>query len=405
MGRSVIVVGGGISGLAAAARLADCGCKVTLLEAKNRFGGRILTRQSAGNIVELGAEFVHGKNESMDAVLREARLNAAPVSEKNQLFANGNLREVDLWSRAGEVISKVDPRHPDEAFAYFLAKQAFDAETKQIAHGFVEGFNASDARKIGAHSLLRAEFSAGAEAEKQIRLVEGYQSLVDHLVGKARNRGATLILNSPVQSVEWKHGAVLIAEFRADAAVITLPLGVLKSGIVNFSPALQHKSDAIEGLQFGNVIKLIYVFERAWWPEKNFGFIHNFNAAIPTWWSDSRGPVIVGWVAGPKADALQNRSHEKLRANGLEILNEIFGKIEEPVDFQFHDWRRDGNIQGAYSYIPVNGLDLPKLLAVPVEDTLFFAGEATAMDAQMGTVSGALESGLRTAREVLRLPT
>jgi monoamine oxidase len=113
----------------------------------------------------------------------------------------------------------------------------------------------------------------------------------------------------------------------------------------------------------------------------------------------------VGWVAGRKAETLVDLSPEVFREKGLEILKNFFGKCEEPVDFQFHNWRSDKNIGGAYSYIPVNGLDLPKLLAAPIEETLFFAGEATAMDAQMGTVSGALESGLRAAREVLSLPT
>jgi monoamine oxidase len=405
MGRSVIIVGGGVSGLAAAAELAQAGCGVTLLEGKDRFGGRILTRRSAGHIVELGAEFVHGKNESMANVLREVDLELEPVSEKNQIFANGRLREVDLWGRASDVISKIDPRHPDETFSEFLSKQSLDAETKQIALGFVEGFNASDAKKIGAHSLLRAEFSAGDATDQQTRIRNGYQSLVDHLIEKARSAGAGLHLNARVQSVRWKRGEVLVDSHAADSALITLPLGVLKAGQVRFTPDLVHKKDAIEGLHFGNVIKLVFVFNRAWWPESNFGFIHDFNAPIPTWWSDSRGPVLVGWVAGRKADALLNAPRDELRQMGLEILKRLFGRIEEPLDFQWQDWSRDETIRGACSYIPVNGLDLPKVLAAPVEETLFFAGEATATDAQMGTVTGALESGLRAAREVLRLPT
>ena len=402
MGRKVIVVGGGISGLTAAGELARGGCEVTLLEAKDHFGGRILTRKGAGQVVELGAEFIHGKNANLEAVIREAGLATIGAKEKNQLFEDGKLREVDLWKQAGDVIEKIDLHHRDESFSEFLSREKFDVETKQMALGFVEGFNASDAKVIGAHSLLRAEFSAGDEGEKQARIADGYEPLVKYLVRKAQAAGAILKTESPVRSVEWKRGEVNLDGTRADAAVITLPLGVLKVGSVLFSPALTQKAEAIRDLRFGNVIKMVFVFERVWWPEANFGFIHDFNAAIPTWWSDARGPVIVGWVAGPKAEAIRDSSRKELRETGLGILKRIFGKVEEPVDFQFHDWSHDENIRGAYSYIPVNGLDLPKLLAAPIEDTLFFAGEATAMDAQMGTVSGALETGLRAAREVLR---
>jgi len=405
MGKRVIVVGGGISGLTAAAELAQGGCDVTLLEAGNRLGGRILTHRTHGHLVELGAEFVHGHSEEMEEALKAARLQKMHVSKKNQILSDGNLREVDIWGRAGEVISNIDPLKPDEPFIDFLRAQDFDKDTKRMTLGFVEGFNASDARRIGAHALLRAEFSAGDEGDKQKRIAQGYKALPESFAEKAKSAGAKIHLNVSARSVFWKRGEVKVESLTAEAAVITVPLGVLKRGGLEFRPSLIHKQDAINGLQFGNVVKLIFVFERAWWPEANFGFIHDYEAEIPTWWSDARGPVLVGWAAGPKADRLLNQSPRALRRIGLDILEHIFGRIEEPVDFQYYDWSSDENIRGAYSYIPVNGLDLPKVLAEPIEDTLFFAGEATATDAQMGTVSGALSTGLRAAREVLLLPT
>jgi monoamine oxidase len=139
--------------------------------------------------------------------------------------------------------------------------------------------------------------------------------------------------------------------------------------------------------------------------ETDFGFVHAFEEAIPTWWSDSRGPVLVGWAAGPKGEAMLDLSARELRAKGIETMAQIFSRRVEEIEkelagFEFYDWRADVDIGGAYSYLPVNGLDLPKELAAPVEGTLFFAGEATAMDAQMGTVSGAIESGFRVVKEI-----
>jgi len=82
----------------------------------------------------------------------------------------------------------------------------------------------------------------------------------------------------------------------------------------------------------------------------------------------------------------------------LRVLPSANGRPELVASYT-HNWTQDPHVRGAYSYIPVGGLFLPKQLAAPVEHTLFFAGEATALDGQMGTVFGALESGHRAARE------
>jgi monoamine oxidase len=117
---------------------------------------------------------------------------------------------------------------------------------------------------------------------------------------------------------------------------------------------------------------------------------------------------LTGWAGGPKADALSTQSPAQLEKLALTILQRIFGAAslrKQLLSSHSYNWANDPHIRGAYSYIPVNGLDLPKTLAAPVEGTLFFAGEATVADAQTGTVFGALESGLRAAREILGIKT
>jgi monoamine oxidase len=415
--KRVVVIGAGVSGLIAARGLAQKGCEVTLLEAKERLGGRILTRRVGNAIAELGAEFVHGRGERMLQAIREAKLELIDASAKNRLFHDGKLKEVDLWERVGEVIGKIDPGEPDTSFGDWLARSSFDAESKEMALGFVEGFNASDARIVGAHGLLRAEYASGQnEGDKQARVRDGYEALIASLSDSATRAGVKVQLNARVRLVKWSRGKVEVAledgrRFEADAAIVTLPLGVLKSGRVVFEPSLVHKREAIKDLQFGNVAKLVFVFQTRWWEEakleKDFGFIHSFAEPIPTWWSDPRRTVLVGWAAGPKGERMLDQSAVSLKQTGLEVMARIFSREprsleSELIAFEFHDWRSDPDIGGAYSYIPVNGLDLPKALAAPVEDTLFFAGEATAMDAQMGTVSGAVESGFRVVEEATR---
>jgi monoamine oxidase len=186
---------------------------------------------------------------------------------------------------------------------------------------------------------------------------------------------------------------------------LTLPLGVWKAETIDLHPFPREKQTAIRELEFGNVFKVILRFRERWWPIGD-GFYMAMNEPLPTWWTDPRGPVITGWAGGSKAESLLSLSAPKLRIFCLDTLRRIFA---EPVSklrtglvaLHFHHWENDPDIRGAYSYIPVDGLNLPGIFAAPVAETLFFAGEATVTDAQMGTVFGALDTGLRAAHEIV----
>jgi monoamine oxidase len=237
--------------------------------------------------------------------------------------------------------------------------------------------------------------------------------LVQFLADKARTHGAVLLNGVDVRGVRWRRGHVEVdtlrggmpETFAGDAAIITLPLGVLKAGTVRFEPPVSEKREAINGIEFGHVVKIILTFRQCWWGA-DFGFVHSLDERIPTWWSNKAHPILVGWAGGTAADALLKCSAQELEDQSLDILQRAFSTPASEIRSQLvsvhsHNWAADPNIRGAYSYLPVNGLFLPRLLGDPVEDTLFFAGEATARDAQMGTVFGALESGQRAARELL----
>ncbi len=380
--RNVIIIGGGIAGLAAAADLE--GCRVTLLEAKARFGGRIHTVRTRGGNVELGAEFIHGQNESLLATVREAHLSTHDVSNRNRLFADARLEFVDIWETFSRLIECIDPREPDRSIRSFMESQNLDARTRETMLAFAEGFNAADSDKLSAHALRRAEYSAEQiNGAKQMRIDEGYSALIDSLVDRARDRGTVLLNDVCVSRVSWRPGSVEVhalrngaaESFAADAAIITLPLGVLKAHTVVFDPPLLHKEEAIAGLEFGQVLKITFVFREFWWKGADFGFIHALDEPIRTWWSNPNGPLIVGWTGGPGANPLLHDSAADLETVGLDTLARIFSTSAMTIRAQLasmhtHNWARDPHALGAYSSIPINGLFLPKLLGAPVEATL-----------------------------------
>ena len=195
---------------------------------------------------------------------------------------------------------------------------------------------------------------------------------------------------------------------------------------MRFDPALPAKQRALAGLEMGQVFKIVLRFREAFWEKPEFlkerraksvlndrgvglNFLHAPGAEVPVWWTSLpvRSPVLVGYVGAVTAEQLLAEEAPSRLERSLVALSEVFAvprrELEELLDASAsHDWRADPFARGAYSYIGVGGNGAPRALARPVEGTLFFAGEAT-NGAEIGTVAGALSSGRRAARELLRV--
>ena len=207
--------------------------------------------------------------------------------------------------------------------------------------------------------------------------------------------------------------------------MITLPLGVLQAkhhqrGAVRFVPELPRDTRAaIDGIAMGHAGRVILKFRERFWEKldlpgtqgredlSQLGFIHFPEAPFPTWWTmlPVRAPVIVGWVGGPAAERFTGRGKEYAVEQALASLNQILGVSDDSlrkllVGSYWHDWGADPFCRGSYAYLPVNGLQAQNALARPVDETLFFAGEATSVG-HIGTVHGAIETGQQAAKEVL----
>jgi protoporphyrinogen oxidase len=236
----VIIIGGGISGLSAAYALIQAGRSVMVLEAKERFGGRVYTVGTPDAPIELGAEFLHGHDPRLRSAIRKANLTVRRVLNRNRRFdpKTGKLWPVDVWGVMGEIIERVNARGRDRPFSDFLDAQKLPDPDRRLALAFVEGFHAAHAETIGAHALLRSEYAADQiKGTSQGRLQQGYGSLVKHLVSEIRSRAGDLRAGVAVQQIRWKRDFVQVitrqgrklVTFTGNQAIITLPLGVLKA--------------------------------------------------------------------------------------------------------------------------------------------------------------------------------
>jgi monoamine oxidase len=386
---------------------------VLVLEARERIGGRCWTRAFPGLAVpvELGAEFIHGRAAVTFALLQKAGAAAIDSARTQRYAGEGRRRAIDAFAEAQKAMRNTAAlERKDLSFAAFLARQRLSRRTRSFARMMVEGFDAADPARASARAIVE-EWRGGAQLGEQFRPLGGYGKLLESLAQGLRIQTQTI-----ARSVRWKPGTVEVeGEFRGQAfraaarrAIVTLPLGVLQSGAVRFTPALKEKRKALGQLVAGPVVKIALRFHSAFWEARDpeVAFFHSAAAAFPTFWTalPLRAPVLIGWAGGPKADRLSRASEKVVLRQALESLRSIFGRGPESelAAFFMHNWQADSFARGAYSYVGVGGEGAREALQVPLGDTLYFAGEATDTEGEAGTVAGALQSGLRAARELLQ---
>ena len=428
------MLGAGVAGLAAAADLAKAGVDVLVLEARGRVGGRVFTARDARTPlpVELGAEFLHGAAPATRAISSAAQLPVVSLGGSHWWQRDGRLEPIVGFDGRLEAAMTAAFRRvrrgPDRSFADAIRAARVAPGVRAIGCSFVEGFNAAASDRISARALAR-----GGGAESLARIVTGYDAVPAWLASRLPD--GALRASTIVTEVRWRRSDVRVAchsgaggpvgPLRARKAIVTLPLAVLalrpgEAGAVRFEPDPAPQRRAIGKLAMGSVLRLTLRFREAFWRSGSvapasrraelgsMSFLHAPRAPIATWWTTHpiETSLLTAWAGGPAAAALLARGETCVLAEAVSSLAHVFRRsrafVEERLDgWFFHDWSADPFTRGAYSYPVVGGAAAARLLATRLEGTLFFAGEATAMPPDNGTVHGAIASGRRAAREVL----
>ncbi len=440
----IIVVGGGIAGLAAAARLAAEGLSVLILEARDRLGGRILTQRdpASGAVVELGAEFIHGLAPEIFGPLQRTNANITEVEGDSWCF-NGKLGACNFFADVDRILQKMNDREPDESFLEFLKrtcghpKSVKQEEATKHAIAYVSGFNAADPALVGVHWLVKEMRAEEAiDGQHSFRSKNGYQDLLDFFQQQITKRDVAIQTRTVVESINWRSGNARVTakgpegvlQYQAKRVLITLPLAVLQSqpdsiGAVRFEPALpEEKRSALNQLEMGKVIRLVLTFRQRFWEQirptnnsrtlRNMSFLFSDDEWFPTWWTamPAEIPMITGWAPFLSAERLSGQDSQFVVGRGLETLGRLFNVSLEHLESlllaaYFHDWQRDPFSRGAYSYGKTHSDGAHESLRVPLENTVFFAGEATDTGGHNGTVHGAIASAYRAVDDILKLRT
>jgi monoamine oxidase len=399
----VIVVGAGAAGLMAARELGKAGKKVVILEARDRVGGRIYPLPEAewGYEAQGGAEFVHGETPVTNALVKEAGLSI--IDQRAWWDVRQKKGEVkELTPHSSPILKeKLQALTEDMPVSAFLEHYLSGKEHAALRGGIirrVEGYEAADPTKASMFSLRDDIMHGGASMRGKIK--EGYGALLRFLVDECKKYNVEITLNTKIKSLDYGEQTTLV----------TVPIPLIKE--IAFTPPVPRKLEATEKIGFGNVIKILLSFKSRWWSGDSENFEKMFfmfsNEEVPTWWTQypDAHPVLTGWLPGPKASELAALSDEDLVEKSLVSLSHIFKKDltwlkGELIHSKINNWVNDPLSRGAYAYATVGSDMAVAELLTPVDNKLFFAGEALYEGDVGGTVEAALASGLEAARQIL----
>lgn len=421
--RSVIVVGAGLAGLAAARELAARGVKVTVLEARDRIGGRIWTSQEwPGLPMDLGASWIHGTKgnpltELADAV--GAKRLATRYDSSMALDANGKVVDLSRATALAEkVISaarrKAEARDADQSLEAALVassawQKAGEDDRRLIRHvlnGSVEAEYGGASSEVSAWHFDESKDFGGGD----VLFPGGFAEIVAHLA-----RGLAIRTSAPVVAIAPEGTGVAITLrggeiLRADHALVTVPLGVLKRGDIAFDRALAaSRQRAIETLGMGLLNKCWLRFDRVAWPA-DVDWIEWVGPKAGYWsqWLSlarvTGAPVLLAFHAADAAHSLEALSNAHMANEAHRVLQSMFGAdFPAPNAVQVTRWAQDPFTHGAYSFNAVGTTPATRtaLAGADWDRRLVFAGEACDPH-YFGTAHGAVLSGRAAANTLLR---
>ena len=434
----VIVVGSGFAGLAAANDLQEFGYDVLVLEARDRVGGRIHTISTTNGVaLDEGASWLHGfVDHPLKTIVEQNNLETFQTDYNSVIVYDNNGNRIS----SGQLDSNYDLFDDFIKFVeikrfQYVKENDFDFSLQDVLDEFIVERNLTPKQVSDLNFAVMDSISQDLAADPptlslwydvvfrveggdfggddvpkgtDVILEKGYVSIIEIIESQLEQ----IKLNHVVESIRYDQDGVLVTtnkgDFTADYVIVTVPLGVLKKGDIIFEPALPEKKlQSIEKLSMGTMNKAYLVFpEMFWQQDADYDWIEYFDGKTINWeaWLNiykyTKDPILLAFNVGEYAQELERLSDEETVQNAMDVLRKIYGdSIPEPQEYFITRWYSDPFSYGSYSKTGVGATLVDyNILSEPVQDKIFFAGEATSE--YPGTTHGAYFSGKREAFRV-----
>ncbi|NBS17617.1 MAG: FAD-dependent oxidoreductase [Gammaproteobacteria bacterium] len=417
----VIVIGAGMSGLAAAKDLQSKGKKVILLEAQNAIGGRTVTDRSLGLPLDLGASWIHGVNKNPIAAL---------ASTLNLATSPTNYDAIQRYDYDGREITDTEDTLVDKNYSTLMSavsKAQRAAKTDQSLGVTISSITATktytpfEQRAIAYSVNTEIEHDYAADVSvmslkywdqdsdfggQDVLITQGYDQITSYLAS-----GLDIRLSTIVTEINYAKTTVNVmtsnGTYAAPKVIITTPLGVLKKGVIKFTPSLPTSyTSAISRLGMGLLNKLYLRFPYKFWnnQEQLLGYIGLEKGRWAEWYDlqhVTNQPILLGFNAASFAATAEAYTDQQTVASAMSVLRTIYGATTpDPLGYKMTRWGKNSWSFGSYSYVALGSSPSDcDVFTKSINSRLYFAGEHT-NKAYIGTVHGAYLSGLRASGQI-----
>lgn len=415
-GKSVIVIGAGISGLAAAKKLKEAGYTVTVLESQEKVGGRLRTDRSLGVPFDEGASWIHGVNGNPITTLAQSAGMTTFYTNDNSFVAYdlGGARvndtkfstaESQFYTMLETMMNKGSSTKSFETvFNALYPTKVNDRLWKFFLSTYLT-FDTGDLNKLSSTLYYEGEEFGGVEKIA----TNGYDTIPKYLAN-----GLNVILNQRVSNIDYTGTKVKVTHngsiSESDYVIVTVPLGVLKANKINFAPALPiSKQTAIQKLGMNCVNKFLLVWDSAFWGNEQYiaytpATKDKFNYFVNVKKYQPNVNALMTFAYADYARQTEQMSDAQVINDIMVHLRDIYGSnIPNPINMLRTKWNTNENALGSYTYTAIGSkMSHFSDLAKSINNKVFFAGEHTHID-YFSTAHGAYLSGIREANKILAL--